>query len=198
MTLPDPRELLESNPKIIRYLNGYAFKKTRDHELAYELAHDAVLRVLEGKGWHRWDPARKELLNHLSDVVKALLADRRKRAFLRREQPMVDGDEDRAPDSKPSPDRQMEGAQELARRRRLAAQVMARVAEDPIIPRMLEHKKAGIQKPAELARLLGCAVKDIYRAHDRLTHHRERVLEEERRREAALEAQRIQRKATSP
>ncbi|MBV9947504.1 MAG: hypothetical protein JOZ69_11685, partial [Myxococcales bacterium] len=106
--------------------------------------------------------------------------------------------EDRKPDSSPSADKQIEGAQELARQQRVATKLMARVAKDPIIPAMLEHRKAGISTATELARLLRCSVKDIYRAHDRLTHHRERVLEEERRQEAALEAQRMQKRATSP
>ena len=97
-------------------------------------------------------------------------------------QPMVDSDESK-PDSTPSPDQQIDAIEELERKRRLASRVMDRVAEDPIIPGMLKHEQAGVGKASELAALLNCSVKEIYRARERLAHNRNRVLEEERKHE---------------
>jgi hypothetical protein len=63
------------------------------------------------------------------------------------------------------------------------ARVIERVRKDAIIIGMLKHNLDGIEGASELAALLHCAVKDIYRARERLAHHRDQVLEEERREE---------------
>jgi DNA-directed RNA polymerase specialized sigma24 family protein len=182
MATPDARELLATDPRIGRMLVAYAYKRTRSQTRMREVAQEAMACVLEGRGWYRWDPNRKSLLNHLSDVVDSLVANEDRRASKRREQPSVKSDE-RKPDSTPSADQQIDAIEELERKRRLASRVMERVAEDPIIPGMLEHEQAGVGKASELAALLHCSVKEIYRARERLAHHRDRVLEEERKRE---------------
>jgi len=99
---------------------------------------------------------------------------------------MGDGDLDMKPDSRPGAEQQIEAIEERERERRLAARVLARVAADPLITGMLEHEKAGIGRAPELAALLHCTVKDIYRARERVAYHRDRVLEEERRAEEQM------------
>ena len=183
MAPPDPRELLSTDPEIGRKLVGYAYKKTRDRTRMRDVAQEAIARVLEGRGWYRWDPNRKSLLDHLSDVVDSLVANQNRRASVKREQPMGEGDDERKPDSTPSPERQIDSIEQLERKRRLAVRVMERVAGDAIIPDMLKHEQAGIGKASELAGLLHCAVRDIYRARERLAYHRDEVLEEDRKQE---------------
>ena len=61
--------------------------------------------------------------------------------------------------------------------------MLERVARDRIIQGIVKYDQAGVESAPELAALLGCSVKDIYRARDRLTYHGERVLEEERKHE---------------
>jgi DNA-directed RNA polymerase specialized sigma24 family protein len=183
-------EVLAADPRIGRILIGYAYMKTHNKVRMQEVAQEAITRVLEGRGWYRWDASRKSLLNHLSDVVDSLVANQNRRASVKRERPMTEDDE-RKPDSTPSPEQQIDTLEELERKRRLAALVMERVAEDPIIPGMLEHEKAGSGQASELASLLRCKAKDIYRARERLAYHRNQVLEEERR----LEEQRTKGRA---
>jgi hypothetical protein len=179
---PDPRELLRNDPEIGRKLVGYAFKKTHDPTSTREVSQEAIARVLEGRGWHRWDPNRETLLNHLCDVVDSLVANENRRVSMKRETPMDEEDE-RKPDPAPSPEQQIDATEQLRRKRRLAARVMERVAKDPILPDMLKHEQAGIGTASELAGLLHCSVRDIYRARERLAYHRDEVLEEERKEE---------------
>jgi DNA-directed RNA polymerase specialized sigma24 family protein len=180
---PDARKLLASDAELRRQLFGYARKKTRDAVRARDVAQEAVTRVLEGRGWYRWDPTRKDLLDHLCDVVDTVVANANRRASVKREQPMTEADE-RQPDSTPSAEQQIDAIEESEREERLAEKVMLRVADDKIIPDMLKHQEAGIDKASELAALLECDAKDIYRAREKLAYHREQVLAEERKREA--------------
>lgn len=176
----DAAEALAADPRIGRTLLGYAYKKTRDRERMQEVAQEAIARVLEGRGWCRWDPDRKSLLNHLSDVVDSLVANQDRRAYVKRERPMAEDDEG-TPDSDPSPEQQLDTLEQVERKKRLAARVMERVAGDRIIPGMLQHEQEGIGQASELASRLHCSVKDIYRARERLAHHRDQVLDEERK-----------------
>ena len=188
----DARELLATDPRISRLLYGYAYKKTRSEVRMREVAQEAMARVLKGRGWYRWDPSSKALLDHLSDVVDSLVANENRRAAKQREQPMAEGEDEGKADSTPSPEEQLDAAQELASKRRVVARVMERVAGDAIIPGMLQHGEEGITKASDLAALLRCSAKDIYRARERLAYHRDQVLEEERK----LEEQR--RKGRAP
>jgi hypothetical protein len=96
---------------------------------------------------------------------------------------VAEGDAERQPDSAPSPEQQLSARQELAHKRQLAARVMERMGQDPIIKGMLEHEGAGIHRASELAALLHCSVKDIHRARERLAYRRDQVLEEDRQQE---------------
>ncbi len=48
---------------------------------------------------------------------------------------------------------------------------------------MLALEQEGIDGAAEIASRLQCTVKDVYRMRERVAHHRDKVLEEERRKE---------------
>ena len=137
---------------------------------------------------------RKSLLNHLSDVVDSIVGNDNQRAARRRERPMAAGDEERQPDSAPSAEEQIGAREDLARKRRLAARVKGRVAKDAVLTGMLEHQSAGVDAASKLAALMGCTVKDIYRARERLAYHREQVLAEEREEEE----KRVKKEVVSP
>jgi hypothetical protein len=47
----DPRDVLRKDPSIAKKLLGYACTKTRDITRAQDAAQEAMVRVLEGKGW---------------------------------------------------------------------------------------------------------------------------------------------------
>ena len=194
----DPRDVLERDPRIAKKLLGYAYKKTLDIRRAKDAAQEAVVRMLEGKGFYRWNPKRKTLLNHLADIVDTVVANETRSAAHRHEIGMDPGDLERLTDGAATPNarEQLEAIEDRRREALLAAAVMARVQSDPIIPRMLDLEQQDVGEgdgtsPASLERgrndaerqagLLGCTVKDIYRARERLAYHRDKVLEEEKK-----------------
>jgi DNA-directed RNA polymerase specialized sigma24 family protein len=208
----DPRDVLEKDPRIAKKLLGYAYKKTQHIQRAKDAAQEAVARMLEGKGFYRWNPKGKSLLNHLADIVDTVVANETRSAAHRHEVGMDPGDLERIAGGDPAPNarEQLEAIEDRRREALLAAAVMARVQSDPIIPRMLDLEQQDVgdgdgtsprsttppsadvpsgawstpdgRNDAERqARLLGCTVKDIYRARERLAYHRDKVLEEEKK-----------------
>jgi DNA-directed RNA polymerase specialized sigma24 family protein len=177
----DPRDVLRNDPTIAKKLVGYAYKKTSDIARAKDAAQEAVARMLESKGFYRWDPSRKTLLNHLADIVDTVVANENRRAAAWREEPLKPARDKRTADPRPDPERKMMDIEEEQRRQRLADAVMMRVEKDPLIPRMLELAQEGTDDAAEQAGKLGCRVPDIYRARERLAHHRDAVLDQEKR-----------------
>jgi DNA-directed RNA polymerase specialized sigma24 family protein len=178
----DPRSELARDAAIAKKLVGYARKRTRDSTRALDLAQEAIARALDGKGFCRWDPSSKKLLDHLSDIVDSVVGNENTRAARRREV---------APDSQRDANKRDSDAnlevralreEEEARRQRLADRVMERVADDPIIPRMLAREQDGAEGAAELAQALGCRDTEIYRARERLAYHRDIVLDAARKR----------------
>jgi hypothetical protein len=126
----DPRDVLRKDASIAKKLLGYAYTKTRTITRAQDAAQEAMVRVLEGKGWYAWKPDAKSLLDHLCDVVDTVVSNESRRAAKRRERPIRSKDDegnpgdDAVPDSAPNVSQQIEphqGAQR-ARDRRGAAQ----------------------------------------------------------------------------
>jgi DNA-directed RNA polymerase specialized sigma24 family protein len=185
----DPRDVLESDPAVAKKLVAYAIKKTREIAHARDAAQEAVARMLQGRGFHGWDPAGKSLLHHLVDVVDTLVAaSERRRAATKLETPIAgdagddyNPDSDRHPDSRPHVEQPVASVEETQRELRLAAEVVMRVDKDPVILRMLELEQEGIHDTAEQARRLGCTVNDLHRGRDRLARHRDAVLAREKR-----------------
>jgi len=181
----DPRDVLAKDPRIAKKLLGYAYKKTKDIQRAKDAAQEAVARMLEGKGFYRWNPQGKSLLNHLADIVDTVVANETRSAAYRHERGMDPDDLERLAGGAAAPNarEQLEAIEDRRRESLLAAAVMARIESDPVIPRMLEleQQDVGDDDAERQARLLGCTVKDIYRARERLAYHRDKVLEEEKK-----------------
>jgi DNA-directed RNA polymerase specialized sigma24 family protein len=176
----DPRDVLRNDPTVAKKLLGYAYKKTRDVARAKDAAQEAVARMLEGKGFYRWDPDAKTLLNHLADIVDTVVANERRRAAGWREEALRPAQHNQTADSDPGPEQMTVNIEDDLRQQRLADEIMMRVQDDPVIPRMLDLVRAGTEEAAEQGRQLRCTVKDIYRARERLAHHRDAVLDREK------------------
>jgi DNA-directed RNA polymerase specialized sigma24 family protein len=172
----DPRSELARDATIAKKLVGYASKRTRDSTRALDVAQEAIARALEGKGFCRWDPARKKLLDHLSDIVDSVVGNENTRASRRREVAPDSERDAKKRDSDANLEARALREEKDVRWQRLADRVMERVAEDPIIPHMLALEQDGVESGAELAEALHCTTKDIYRARERLGHHRDIVL----------------------
>jgi RNA polymerase sigma factor (sigma-70 family) len=184
---PDPREVLEKDRRegrgfIAKNLLGYLLKLTRDPDRARDAAQEAIVRVLDGKGWHRWvydgkGTVELNLLNHLSDVGRDVIKKDRKRAFRRHETEEDPVRAAAAPDPQPRADEQIETIEEDERDRRRAARVWDRLDERARAVLRLEQED--VSDAAEIARRLGCTPKDVYRARERVAYHRDAVLDEE-------------------
>jgi hypothetical protein len=177
----DPRAALRGDPSVGRRLLGYAFNRTRDGARAEDVAQEAIKRMLEGKGFTRWDPSGKALLPHLFDIVDSIVGNENTRASRRREVASDPERDENKRDSDANIEARAVRAEEDDLTQRLADRVMARVEKDPVIPGMLAAEQEGIDGAAEQAERLGCTVKDIRRARERLAHHRGAVLDEARK-----------------
>lgn len=166
---------------VYKRLIAHALGLTKDPDEAVGLANEAVARVLAGTTY-AWD-RQKPLVDHLGSVINGLARNWRRRAWRRREK-LHPGRDDDPPLDAADPRGAAEDAilDEAAVREEdaLAARVMARVARDKIIPRMLELEQDGTHAAAEQAAIIGCTVKEIHRARERLAHHRDAVLREAR------------------
>jgi hypothetical protein len=177
----DVRSVLRRDCTIAKMFVSYAWKCTGDGARAVDAAQEAIARVIEGKRWYARKSDKKELFGHLADVVDTVVANEKRRAYRRREvAPNPERDEKKR-DSDANIEVRAARAEDDDRRQRLADRVMARVEKDAIIPGMLVLEQEGIGGAAEQAERLGCTHKEIYRARERLAHHRDVVLAEARK-----------------
>jgi RNA polymerase sigma factor (sigma-70 family) len=191
---PDPREVLrrdregasaEGKHFIAKNLLGYCIKRTRERARAADAAQEAIALVLAGKGWHRWvydgeGSHALSLLNHLSDVARDWLNTQRERAAHWRELAESPARDRQIADPQARTDERIEDLEEHDDEMRLAQAVMDRL--DERTREMLRLEQQGEHDAAALADRLGCTVKDIYRARERVKYHRDAVLEEDARR----------------
>lgn len=183
-------DLRAKSPFIMKRLIGYAFNRTYDATRAKDVAQEAISLVLAGNGWHRWryDGHRKpveNLLMHLFDVARDVVKNEDARASEWRE---VEGEPERdaqVSDGAPAPG-QMPAEWELhAQEERRAQRVLERL--DPKTREMLRIESESEEKlDAEaLGAKLGWSAREVYRARERVKHHRDAVLEQERGRAAS-------------
>jgi DNA-directed RNA polymerase specialized sigma24 family protein len=180
----DPRSLLaqEDRYRITRRLLGYAYGKTSDVQRARDVAQEAIALVLEGEGWHRWtpDPDRtpeRSLFGHLCNVARAIAKDERKSAANRlRVEPDPEDEQrdERVADPRPTVEQASIAEGDARATDALVARVKARL--DARALGVLELEEQGIHDASRQAVELRCTVRDIYRARERIAHHRDAVL----------------------
>jgi len=184
-TALDAREVLEADarskePFIAKRLLRFCVARTRDPQRAKDAAGDAVLMVLAGVGWHRWEYDGKgepaaSLLMHLCDLAKDVVKKERERASSWRE---VEGDPERdaaAPDSKPPVGEMPAPWAKQDEAMRHAQLVMDRLDEDARTMLRVESESDEELDAATLAGKLGWTVKQVYRARERVVYHRDQV-----------------------
>jgi len=188
---PDARRVLEEDRRsgrnyVTRNLLGYCFKRTRDRERAQDAMQESIARVLAGEGWHRWvhDESKtpeRSLLDHLCDLAKDVLWKEHERAAHRREVPASPAHDATAADPQAGTDERMADHAGHEDDMRRAQRVLDRL--DDRSREMLRLQQEGVDDGADLAARLGCTVREIYRMRERVAHHRDRVLDEEREKE---------------
>jgi hypothetical protein len=119
-------------------------------------------------------------------VMRDLLRHERERARTRREviasSLAFDAD---APDSNPAPDVALSEARKLERLRRLGGVLRERLLDKSRALRVFDLGCQGVEDAAEMARLVGCSVGEIYDANRQISYHAAKVLAEEELAEAA-------------
>jgi len=188
---PDARRVLEEDRRsgrnyVTRNLLGYCFKRTRDRDRAQDAMQESLARVLAGEGWHRWihDESKtpeRSLLDHLCDLAKDVLWKEHERAAHRREVPASPARDAAAADPQAGTDERMADHAGHEDDMRRAQRVLDRL--DDRSREMLRLEQEGVDDCADLASRLGCTVRDVYRMRERVAHHRDRVLDEERAKE---------------
>jgi hypothetical protein len=178
----DARALLAKDAKLRRGVVAYAYKRLHTLDLAGPAAQEAMTLVLEGQGWRAWDPrGGKTLFSHLCSVVDSVVANERAKAHRRREISAYLIEDEGIPayyanteDPQPNIEQRVVEAESHQERMRLAGLVMGRL--DEMARAMLNLEQVGVSDASEQATRLGCTVKDIYRARERVAHHRDAVL----------------------
>jgi DNA-directed RNA polymerase specialized sigma24 family protein len=188
----DARSVLEADlhakpPFIMKRLIGYAFNRTHDAARARDVAQEAVALVLAGNGWHRWryDGHRKpveNLLLHLFDVARDVVKNEDARAAEWRE---VEGDPERdaqVSDGAPAPGEMPTEWAAHAQQERRAQRVLERLDEKTREMLRIESESEEQLDAEALGAKLGWTARQVYRARERVRHHRDVVLEQEQER----------------
>ena len=175
-------EVLQEQPALVNRLLGYVIKIVRDHARAEDITQEVLLIALEGKTYP-WDGVIPPL-QHLGSIANSRISDHRTKASTRREKLKREND-DPDPDkrdSRPSPISFAAAEEHTELRVELAADVMQRLEKkgDRIAVKSLELTQSGTKSAEAQADALGCTVKDIYRARERVAYQREAVLADAR------------------
>jgi len=180
----DARTVLAKDEErwITKRLLGYAYRKTSNVARARDVAQEAIALALEGRGWHRWEPhpgktPERSLLGHLCNLARAIAKDERKSAAARREMQPDPEDEDRdLRVADPQPTIEQANLDEADHRE--TEDLVARVKDrlDPRALGVLQLEEEGVHDASVQAERLDCTVRDVYRARERIAHHRDAVL----------------------
>jgi hypothetical protein len=118
-----------------------------------------------------WDPEKQpSLLLHVGSLMNSAAANPRrgeKRHKAASYKPKLDTRVDPAP----TPEQEIERAEDLVRLRGWLQDLFVRLAGDTIALGKIELMREGIDHASEQAARLGCTTKDIYRANERIAYH---------------------------
>ena len=177
-------------PLVTKRLLHIARLFTGSEEDAKDLVSNALLRVFDPDDVP-WDPKRP-FLSHMKFVMRQVWDQQMRKVSVQRE--VLDGGlaaDERAASPRPRQDDDLEHRREIRLWRPMLAQVLAKIgAKHPLVVRMCEVYAQGFDEPDDQAQMIGCDVKEIYRARETLKYHGMVALAEwenaERRRMSAL------------
>lgn len=168
------RELLASDERLRKKIFLFAYGKTKELNAAKDLAHEAMIRVIDPER-SPWDPAAQpSLLNHAGSVMNSLVASQRRGE---RRHPFVSHDPklDRRVDGAPSPEARLleveDYAETMAQLRFWMDELRARLEGDALALGKIALVYEGIDDADEQAERLGCTRRDVYRANERIAYH---------------------------
>jgi DNA-directed RNA polymerase specialized sigma24 family protein len=146
-------------------------------------ARDCVCDPEEGRPW---DPGRATFMTHMRIVMRDLARRERRSAQARREVLETTLAIDESTTGKePGADEALTDARRLDWLRMMGGKLRARLSRLPRALQVFDYACQGVEDSAELARLVGCPVGDVYQANRQIARQAAKVLAEERKSEAA-------------
>jgi DNA-directed RNA polymerase specialized sigma24 family protein len=181
---PSAAAAIRRDPGLYKRLFGYVLSRLGDVSRAEDVTGDVVAIALEGKRYP-WD-GETPILDHLGSIANTLIANSTRKASTRRERLKRDED-DPDPDqrdSRPSPSSFVAAETQEDRRVAMAAELVGHfeAKKDEVVVGSLRLSEEGEHSAERQATLLGCTVKDIYRARERVRHQRDVFVERARKR----------------
>jgi DNA-directed RNA polymerase specialized sigma24 family protein len=171
------RQLLRADQALRKKIFVQAYRLTGNLPDAHDLAHEGMAAAIDPEA-SPWDPDKQPNLRlHVGSFMNGVMVNRRRAEARYRSTPFDPKDHDRV-DPAPNPEQRLLNAEELAEFERRLERLRERLADDAIALGMLELFGEGVSAAAELAaRLahLGCEVKDVYRARERIAYHAKQV-----------------------
>jgi DNA-directed RNA polymerase specialized sigma24 family protein len=185
---PEPRELPPELKSLPRAELALALKKARilvrrksgSDQIADDLVPSTFLKMTTTR---RWDPAKGSFVRHFLGAVQSELGNLWKKEARARERPVGDdsdlSDVEEGLLSAPSGECEIVSrADRLAKAERELRTLRERIAENPLLVRVLAKREEGVERAADIATALGEPVKDIYRANELLKYHLRKIREE--------------------
>jgi DNA-directed RNA polymerase specialized sigma24 family protein len=168
------RELLASDERLRKKIFAFAYDRTKELNAAKDLAHEAIVRVIDPER-SPWDPAAQpKLLNHVGSVMNSLVANRR-RGEMRHPFVRHEPERDRRVDGAPSPEARLleveDHSETMAQLRFWMDELRARLEGDALALGKIALLYEGVDDADAQAARLGCARRDVYRANERIAYH---------------------------
>jgi hypothetical protein len=164
------KELLGRDERLRKKIFLHAYSLTRNVHDAKELAQTGIAKVIDPDD-SPWDEeAQPNLLLHVGSVMNGL-ASNKNRGDGRHPVVALDPGKDRRVDPGPTPEERIDHGEDIARMQGWLDRLIVRLQGDEIALGKIELMREGIDDATEQAARLGCSVKEIYRANERIAYH---------------------------
>jgi DNA-directed RNA polymerase specialized sigma24 family protein len=166
--------LLASDERLRKKIFVYAYSLTRDVGDAKDLAQEGMAKVVDPQA-SPWAPdVQPDLFMHVGSVMNSIAANRR-RADTRHPTETYDKRSHERADPAPNAEEILVDtetrAEVDARLKRWVDELRRRLAGHPVALGKIELLYEGVDGTAEQAARLGCTVKDVYGANERIAYH---------------------------
>jgi DNA-directed RNA polymerase specialized sigma24 family protein len=166
------RALLAGDRELRKRIVGYALTLTRDPHDATDLAQSAIAKVID-PNVSPWDPTTQpNLFLHVGSVMNSLVANARR---AQKRHPL-ESYEAQADDARPHPSGTLSAPapdddEDIRRLQGWMDDLLARLEGDDIATGKIRLHYEGVVDASGQAARLGCKVKDIYLANERIAYH---------------------------
>jgi DNA-directed RNA polymerase specialized sigma24 family protein len=168
------QKLLASDERLRKKIFVYAYSLTRDIGDAKDLAQEGMAKVVDPQA-SPWAPdVQPDLFMHVGSVMNSIVANRR-RADARHPTESYDKKKHASADPAPNAEEILVDAdtraEVSARLKRWVDELRRRLVGHPVALGKIDLLYEGVEDTAQQAARLGCTVKDVYGANERIAYH---------------------------